>query len=181
MNVRISVGGRILCLATIATICGCAPIRVAVPVDFEGDGLSFDVVAGQPTSKSGPVSGFDSPVEIGGGAIGFNASDFTIVADDFDDQKQAALLQAGGALEITVHLGPADSQATVCETGDTYGPFEVTLDENNVPQSVSPSTVILEQSSIDLLNAGVFSYCLEIVSPVSGEVIVGAMQFNVGP
>jgi hypothetical protein len=163
----------------IATISGCAPIRVPVPVEFDGGaGLQFDVIAGQSKSEA-RTANLTVAREFGSGAIQLNVDEIIVSPTD-EGNKVSATLQATQVPEVTVHLGGFDDLATVCDTGESYGPFEVTLDENFQPVSISPASVTLSQISIELLNTGKFSFCLDVLSPVSGSVVIEGMTFQVG-
>ena len=69
---------------------------------------------------------------------------------------------------------------TVCDVGEQYGPFEVVLDENLEPVSVSPSRDLLTRNTLNLINEGEFSLCIEVVSPVEGIVEIESFAFNLG-
>ena len=72
-----------------------------------------------------------------------------------------------GTLTVYVaSIGAADP----CTEGLQYGPFTVTLDDSDQPESVSPSTASASQSTVDLINIGAFSICVEIESPVDAIV-----------
>jgi hypothetical protein len=83
-------------------------------------------------------------------------------------------------LEITAWIASADLLDTVCDVGEQYGPYEVTLDANYVPIAVQPATITLTQTTLDLLNGGEFSLCVQVVSPVSGTVRIESFTFNLG-
>jgi hypothetical protein len=91
--------------------------------------------------------------------------------------KGSVNLQESGILEITVWIASGDEVETVCDTGEEYGPFSVKL-EDNVPVSVDPSEVTLSQNTLDLLNSGSFSLCIEVISPVDGIVTISSLTFN---
>lgn len=160
--------------------CNLASLVPIPPVTFElGAGLAeFEVQAGQAVRNSGS-GGFDlSGFSIGRGSIELDANVITVTPSGSGAGKGSVNLQESGTLEITVWIASGDEVDTVCETGEQYGPFDVTLDENNVPISVAPSEVTLSQNTLDLLNSGSFSLCIEVISPVDGTVTISSLTFN---
>ena len=65
-------------------------------------------------------------------------------------------------------------------TFTTLGFGDITLDEDYAPIAINPSSVTLTQTTVDLLNAGEFSLCIEVVSPVDGRVTIGSLTLNLG-
>ena len=92
----------------------------------------------------------------------------------------AACLGEAGVLEITVWIDGPESAETVCDTGDQFGPFQVSLDDDLMGIDVTPSAVNLTQEVTDLLNTGQFALCVEVVSPVDGTVLIEALILNLG-
>lgn len=162
--------------------CNLADLVRIPPITFElGAGLAeFEVQAGQAVRNSGSGAFDLSGFSIGSGSIELDPSVITVTPSGSPVGKGTANLQSGGILEITVWIAPADDVDTVCDTGEQYGPFSVTLDENNVPVSVDPSEVTLTQNTLDLLNSGSFSLCIEVISPVDGTVTINSLTFNFG-
>jgi len=101
-------------------------------------------------------------------------------ADDSDqtDQKTASQQQVDNTIEITISLAPLDQRDTVCEEAQMYGPFVFTLGEDLQPLSVTPSSFELTDDTIDLLAAGIFSLCVDILSTVSGTITINNFIFN---
>ena len=58
--------------------------------------------------------------------------------------------------------------------------WTVKLDAQGNATSVTPSTDTLEAATIAALNAGQASFCLEVISPVGGAVVVGEVLLNAG-
>ncbi len=152
------------------------------PVTFElGAGLAeFEVQAGQAVRNSGSGAFDLSGLSIGSGSIELDPSVITVTPSGSVTGKGSVNLQESSTLEITVWIASGDEVDTVCDAGEKYGPFSVTLDENNVPVSVDPSEVTLTQNTLDLLNSGSFSLCIEVISPVDGTVTIGSLTFNFG-
>lgn len=157
---------------------GCGPSLITIPVDVGlGSASTFSVQANTPEQKSFQTTFDTGGLQIGGGSIALDPDVITV--NPTQSAKTASVLQDQLALEITVRVDDFDSVATVCDTGEQYGPFTVALDSNYVPVSVDPPTVTLSQATIDLLNSGQLSLCVDIVSPVDGTVIIGSLTFNV--
>ena len=128
---------------------------------------------------SGEVVFDTGGIPIGSGSIKLDPAVIGIT-ENTSDEKRATALQAGSVLEVTVWIDSVDAVATVCDTGEEYGPFTVELDENLVPQSITPSSVTLTTDTLDLLNSGTFSLCVEVVAPVDGTVTIDSFTFNLG-
>ncbi len=162
--------------------CNLASLIPIPPVTFElGAGLAtFEVQAGQAVQNTGSGAFDLSGFSIGSGSIELDPTVITVTPSGTPTGKGSANLQAGGTLDITVWIASADEVATVCDTGEQYGPFSVALDANNVPISISPSTFNLTDSTLDLLNSGSFSLCIEVISPVDGTVTINSLTFNFG-
>jgi len=151
-------------------------------VDFDlVSGLGeFEVQAGQPARKTG-AGAFELPdITLGRGTIELDPDVITVIPADSGGAKGAVNLQQTSTLEVRVWIAPAAEVETVCETGEQYGPYEVTLDENYVPISIDPSSVTLTQNTLDLLNVGEFALCIQVVSPIDGTVTIESLTFNLG-
>ncbi len=164
----------------LALAIGCNPSAFQRPsvIPLTGGFQSFDVTAGEPSQQSGTSDLGDLPITLGSGSIEIDPSVITVTPSG--SGKFFTRLQDNDVLRITVWVGTIDEEETVCTTGDEYGPYDVTLDENLVPVSVDPSTVNLRDSTLDALNSGEFSLCVEVVSPVTGEVTIESLTFNLG-
>jgi hypothetical protein len=81
-------------------------------------------------------------------------------------------------LLITVRVS-ADT-ATVCDDGEEYQAI-VTLDDNGNPTAVEVTPSTLSESTVELLNHGTaLALCVVVLSPISGEILIDEMIFNVG-
>jgi hypothetical protein len=194
MTRQLFAAGTVLALAGLLT--GCGTITVPIPVNL-GSNSNFNVEAGQPQSKTITSTGFDTGgVTLGQGSLTINPSAISV------DEATAKLLQDGecnqaceaaglpdatctsvcteGNLLISVAVGTLAESGTVCDTGDQYGPFTVTIDADGNATNVSPNSVTLQTKTLGALNAGEASFCVEVVSPVTGVVVVGSLQLNAG-
>lgn len=178
-----------LCLAVVVVwqIPGCGGlIRIEVPFNLgTGPGQlgSFDVEAGTAATNAGTGSiSVDAP-DIGSGTIRINPEDITVTPADATGGKASVAQQESTTLQITAKIAAVDLVDTICDedVGEQYGPYLVTLDADYVPIAVDPSTLTLTQTTIDLLNAGEFSLCVEVLSPVTGTVTVANFTFVLSP
>jgi hypothetical protein len=135
---------------------------------------TFDVEAGVPQRRTGTVTFSTAGGALQGGTLEITPSAITV---EPGGAKNAVLLQ-GGVLTVTVWIAPLDAEETVCDTGEQYGPYAVTLDESNVPVAIDPSTVELTDTTLDLLTLGQFSICIEVVSPIDATVTIQRFQIN---
>lgn len=174
------VGGMLVLSGLV--VAGCPQSILTVPVAFElGNSLGgFEVVAGVPTQNRGTGGVGDAPITIGSGTLTLDPAAITITPAEGGPGKSGVNQQTVESLIVTAWIAPVADLATVCETGEEYGPFTVEVDENYVPQSVDPSSVALTQDTIDLINVGEFSLCLEVTSPVTGTVTIERLNFRVG-
>ena len=154
--------------------------KIPIPIDLGGGLGTFEAHAGTPVRNMGSASFDTQQYTIGSGSIVLDPSDITVTPTAGPGAKGAVNLQQTSTLEVTVWIAPADQQATVCDTGEQYGPFDVTLDANYVPTAISPASVTLTATTIGLLNAGGFSLCLELISPIDATVTIASMTFNLG-
>lgn len=188
---------------------GCALVSVlptiAVPLILTGALARIIVQAGTPVVQSGRLT-FESPdaINIGRGSLEIEAGAITLrsdtigkintVAQQTQEACQAACEAGGlstttcdsvcneGQVQVTVWVAGPDAIDTVCTGGtrDTYGPYLVTLDADGGGVSVSPSSVTLQSLTLELLNQGDLSICLEIIAPDDGEVLISELTANVG-
>ncbi len=154
-----------------------------VNVDFNlGTGLGdFEVEAGVPKTLVGTGRFSLTGATASGGVFILDPSDVTVIPGDTSGGKGAADLQTGDPLQITVLIDGIEDVDTVCTDGEQYGPYSITLDENNVPVSIDPSEINLTANTIALLNSGEFSICIAVLSPVSGTVRIATLTFSVVP
>jgi len=162
-------------------LAGC-PQRIQIPVEFSlAGGLgTFEVQAGVLKQNHGTGLLGDTQVNIGSGTLRIDPANITITPANGGGGKGTVNLQAGGTLVVSASIASADAVDTVCESGEKYGPFNVALDVNNQPVSVDPSSVTLSQNTIDLINGGEFSLCIEVTSPIDGTVTIAALSFSLG-
>lgn len=167
------------CVLGLLPVAGCQPVRFPATVALDPSIGLLVVQAGVPSTKSGLVTfNNTSGITIGSGALSLNASAITVTAAG--PGKFLAFQATTTTLTITARIAPPSERETVCETGETYGPFTVALAPGFVPVSVEPANFTITQSTIDLLNAGGFSLCLEVVSPIDGTVTIQSMAFDLG-
>lgn len=148
-----------------------------------GGGLGeFEVSAGETTQNSGAGDLGESTLKIRSGAISLDPDDITFIPADDSGSKPWTNYQAtGGAFSVTAAVAGSDESETVCDTPvNEYGPFVVTLDENNEVASIEPASIEFEQDTVDLVNSGAFSLCITIESNVDGTVIIDELSFALG-
>ena len=82
-----------------------------------------------------------------------------------DSIKTAQAAVDGGQLFLRV--GSAEQVDTVCEEGEVYGPFNITLADNFQPESVSPAEANATQQTLDVINTGSYSVCVQIMPSIT--------------
>ncbi len=161
---------------------GCSS-PVQIPVRFElDDSLGmFEVTAGESVPHNGTLPASSSGLAIGSGTMTFKTDDISFTPADTGSGKGLTTFQGGGSFTIVAGVAALEDLDTVCDTPvDEYGPFTVTLNDDNTVHSIEPSSVTLSQSTIDLINAGEVSICLTIESTVDGTITIDALSFNLG-
>jgi len=93
--------------------------------------------------------------------------------------EEVAAACTGDPLIVNVWVGPAEQVETIFDDGEEYGPFEVTLNEECVPTSVSPTSVTLSATTVELLESGNIAIGLRVESPVDGTVVIDSLSFTV--
>ncbi len=160
---------------------GCASI-IRIPLSFElptGQD-TFVITGGQPVQNQFTLTAADAP-DISGGTMRLDPDAITFEAADTTDAKGTVAAQVVNTLTVTVWIGGADDIATVCGGGDEYGPFEVGVAEDGTIEEVSPSTVALRRTTVDLINSGSFTGCIRVESPTDATVTISKLDFTVSP
>lgn len=167
---------RITPILVLGLIAGCQPGgggggggSVTVPIELTSGLGTFEAQAGQPERRTGSVTFSTSGGDPGAGSFAVDLE--AIEVTPTGGGKNAILFQ-GGELVVTAFIDSIDNLETVCETGERYGPYTITLDESNVPVSVDPATIELSETTLELFAAGEFSLCIEVVSPFDSTVTI---------
>lgn len=163
---------------------GCASLIPLQPVAFDFNGGNGLVLQTQPgtTAKQSLRLQFDpGGINIGRGNMQINPSAVEFTPADAGNGKGLATYQTGDLiLDVSARVAAASALETVCDEGESYGPYRVTLDEEFNVVSISPATISLTQTTIDLINGGDFALCLEVASPVAGTVTIFSLVLNLG-
>lgn len=183
MSRRIGVFSLVVPAISFLLLVGCQPIQIPVEVPLPGAIGTFAVAAGEPTEAKGTIQGSADAPNIGSGRLQLDVSAISFepaAVPDGGGKLLAAAQDGGGTLTVSVAIADADAVDTVCEDGDQYGPFTITLNAESEVESISPSSVDLKASTIALLNGGSFSVCLEVTSDVDGTLTIESLTVNVG-
>ena len=128
------------------------------------------------------------------------AQPFTDLSIDFTDTLQAVMVDIPGpsanlrknhgqsliqpqqetSATMTARVASADEEETVCKTGELYGPYVIYGSAAYEPESVDPQSAQATQATLSIINAGDFSICIEISSPVDATLSVNSMDVDVG-
>ena len=156
--------------------------RVPYRFDLAGNLGTFVVTAGAPTQNDGTGNLGNSNPNISGGAILLSPDDITFTPANTGTGKGLTTFQTGGgSFTVTAAIAAFADSATVCDTPvDEYGPFTVTLNADWTVNSISPSSIELESTTVDLINTSQFSLCLTVESTVDGTVTIDALSFQLG-
>ncbi|MBI4718623.1 MAG: hypothetical protein HY763_12510 [Planctomycetes bacterium] len=158
------------------------PQRIPFTFGTEQDpGIDIPVEAGVPQTQPLSISYEPANVQVGRGSFEIDPAEVVFTPADNGGGKGTAAFQDGAnTIVITASIGGPDDLQTVCESGEQYPPFTLTLDENNQPVSIDPTSVTLTANTIALLNSGDFTICLELNSTISGTVTINSVVFTVG-
>jgi len=160
---------------------GCPQRLFTVTQDFPlDDALAvFAVQANTPVQNRGTITITGDSAQVASAVLSIKPAN--IVVDTGGPGKGMVNAQDGtNVIVVQAAIADAAGVETVCDDGEQYGPFEVTLDANFQPVSVSPSSITLSQQTVSLLNSGAFSICLEVTSPVDGTITIQALTFELG-
>jgi hypothetical protein len=189
-------------LVGVVTVVGCSNL-VTIPIPFNtGNALgTFEVTAGVPESKTASFVLDDTAPEAGGGNLEVELDAISITPTNNGGGKlrptqqdvNLCLTACLGAnvdqdtcdnvceennLLITMRVGTAT--ATVCNSDDEYQAV-VALDDDGNPTGVQVTPQSLSEETIAVLNSGeTLAICVEVLSPISGEVLIDEVIFNVG-
>jgi hypothetical protein len=161
---------------------GCSPsaLRREVDLNLNNNLASFNVESGVAARNTGSYSFDNGGITIGSGSIALDPAALTFTPAETSGGKVRVAQQAAeSTMTVMVWIDGPDAIETVCETGEDYGPFTVTL-VDNVPVGISPNTVELSRSTINLLNSGSFTLCIEVVSQLTGTVTINKLVLNLG-
>lgn len=185
-------------LAVAGALVGCGSVTVPIPVNLGANG-NLNVTGGEPQTKTFTATNFDTGgITIGSGNLKIDPSVVSVQPGgakaliDADPTCGTVCAAAGapaatcsavcveGQLSIKVAVGALSEGAGVCTTGDQYGPYLVTLDADGNATDITPSQVNLKDKTIAALNAHEAAFCVEVVSPVAGVVVIGQVVLNAG-
>lgn len=157
---------------------------VRIPASFElnEDLGTFEVTAGGTTQNKGSGNLGETSPNFSGGAVSLDPDDISFVPSESDGGKGRTNFQGdGGSFSVIAAIAAIEDVETVCDTPvSEYGPFVVTLDEDNNVESIEPNSVELDQETMDLINSGAFSLCITVESNVDGTITIDALSFELG-
>ncbi len=182
----------------------------AIDFDLAGAGLAeFDVQAGVPQQKSGRFTFDTGGFSVASGSIELVPEVITVTPADTSGGKTAVARQNGptcldacgaagvdsavcadvcgnSVLQVTVWVASAGDSTIVCDPGDhrdTYGPFDVSLNEEHRVTDIDPDLDGFTARTQQWLSppVGEVSVCVEVISPIDGVILIGSLRFNVRP
>lgn len=152
-----------------------------VPVDLAGGLGTFEVTAGEPVQNSGTINSPSSTITVGSGKLRIDPADVSFLPPENGSGKGTTTMQSGGTFTVVVGVAGGDALATVCsDPVDEYGPFTVTVDEDNNIESITPDSVNLTPSTIDLINGDSMTICITVESTIDGTVSIDQLKLSLG-
>lgn len=152
-----------------------------VAVNFGAGAEDIQIEAGTSKRLRGTAEIPTASLAATAGTLRLDTSSITFTPADQSDQTGGKITpqqQTANTIEITISLAGSNQQDTVCEEGQMFGPFLITLDEDLQPVSVTPSSVVLTDDTIALLNTGSVTLCVDILSTISGTIRINNFIFN---
>ena len=155
-----------------------------ISINIGNKGKNIELTAGQTWSRAFSVnynvSGFGGPFN----SLSLNLQD-NLPNIDFQPQAVSAGF-SGNAVALAAtpgqmwfYVGRLEDYGTVCDSGEEYGPFAVTVNASSQLSSVSPPTVTATETTMDIINIGAYSFCIKVVSPISATVDLNSAGFNI--
>ena len=92
-------------------------------------------------------------------------------------KQKESIAAENTTVEVLARIG--NDAATVCTTGNLYGPFIISLGSLLQPTSVEPTKVSADASTLDIINIGSMSICVIISSPVDLTFSLNSVEANV--
>jgi len=81
-------------------------------------------------------------------------------------------------VQVYAYVSGANQANTTCTNGERYGPFSVSVENNNQAKSISPARATATRPTLSAVNSGSFSLCLEIVSPIAASLDVDGVAID---
>ena len=82
--------------------------------------------------------------------------------------------------QLFVRIARAEQLATVCTVGELYGPFDISLADNFQPVSVTPASAEATQQTLDIINIGAYSMCVQILPVITAVADLNSLIVDFG-
>jgi len=158
---------------------GCASVfpLQTIPFNLESSGI-LDVAPGENATKKFIIPDFYA------GGFNFAACSFAIGANAvsvvLDGAPGKGLVnQQTNTLTIDVWIDGPGNEATVGDTGERYGPFNVVLDDALNVVSISSPPISLSADTARFLNGGSFVMSISANANFSGQVRISQLDLIV--
>lgn len=153
-----------------------------ISIGIGSKGKDVELTAGQAWSRAFSVHYDVSRVGGPFSSLAMNLQD-NIPGIGFSPQALAVSRSAGALAvpngQMWFYVARLEDYQTVCETGEEYGPFEVTVNASSQLSTVDPPSADATQTSMDIINIGRYSFCVKVVSPVDALVDLNRVEFNI--
>lgn len=180
-----TLGGAVLAIS----VCGCTNLIPPQAVNFSlngGAGLQFPVTPGESVQRMATLSFDPAGLNITGGTFELNPDAISVEGEEAPPGKFATRLQAG-TVTVTGRVAFPGQEEDVCNSTDSYGPYDVSFDDDFTVTGVSPDSITLSSNTIAVLNTepdpqtGLVSVsiCLDVSAPFTGMVTIRALTFNI--
>lgn len=95
--------------------------------------------------------------------------------------KGSVNFHEGLGVKVTVHIASAAEVDTVCDSGESYGPFEVDFGALNEFESVTPTGAEPDAAMVALINTRSISVCIECTPEFAGIGRIEGFAFFLAP
>jgi hypothetical protein len=82
--------------------------------------------------------------------------------------------------KMTIRVARFEDSDTVCSTGELYGPFDIALEDDFTASSVSPPTATATAHTLDIINTGGYSVCIEVTPVINATASLDFVEVDIG-
>jgi hypothetical protein len=81
---------------------------------------------------------------------------------------------------MTIRVARFEDSDVVCSTGELYGPYSIELENDFSASSVSPPTSTATQQTLDIINTGGYSICVQVTPVINATANLDFVEVDIG-
>jgi hypothetical protein len=81
---------------------------------------------------------------------------------------------------MVIRVARFEDSETVCSTGEQYGPYSIELNDDFSASSVSPPTATATRQTLDIINTGGYSICIQVTPVVDATADLDFVAVDIG-